>query len=83
MPAGLAITRPAADSKVQTTNDGLTISGTLPASTVVTQLTCQLFSKSNAVTSLESSQSQCPEMGCTRAAAKFVILVYLGQHYYA
>jgi cyclophilin family peptidyl-prolyl cis-trans isomerase len=50
MPPGLSITSPAADSTVQTTNDGLTISGTLPASIIVTQLTCQLFSKSNAVT---------------------------------
>jgi peptidyl-prolyl cis-trans isomerase A (cyclophilin A) len=50
LPAGLAITSPAAGSTVQTTNEGLTISGTLPSSVTVTQLTCQLFSKSNAVT---------------------------------
>ncbi len=50
LPAGLAITSPAAGSRAQTTNAGLTISGTLPSTTTVTQLTCQLFSQSNAVT---------------------------------
>jgi cyclophilin family peptidyl-prolyl cis-trans isomerase len=50
LPAGLAITYPTNGSIVQTTNDGLTISGTLPASVTVTNVTCQLYAKSNAVT---------------------------------
>jgi cyclophilin family peptidyl-prolyl cis-trans isomerase len=50
LPAGLAITFPAANFTVQTTNAGLTISGTLPSSITVTQLTCQLFLQCNAVT---------------------------------
>jgi cyclophilin family peptidyl-prolyl cis-trans isomerase len=50
LPAGLAITSPAAGSTVQTTNDGLTITGTLPSSITVTRVTAQLFSQSNAVT---------------------------------
>src|ERR1700677_3938223 len=49
LPAGLAITSPAAGSTVQTTNAGLTIRGTIP-STNVTQLTFQLFSQSSAIT---------------------------------
>ena len=49
LPAGLAITSPAAGSTVLTTNAGLTISGILPSSATVTQLTCQLFFQSNAV----------------------------------
>jgi cyclophilin family peptidyl-prolyl cis-trans isomerase/uncharacterized protein (DUF2141 family) len=54
LPAGLAITSPVKDSTVQTTNAGLTITGTLPSSITVTELTCQLFYKSNAVTALLS-----------------------------
>ena len=50
LPPGLAITRPAAGTVVQTINAGLTISGTIPLSTTVTQLTVQLFAQSNAVT---------------------------------
>ncbi|HUD46070.1 MAG TPA: peptidylprolyl isomerase [Candidatus Baltobacteraceae bacterium] len=50
LPGGLTITSPAAGSTVQTTNDGLTFTGTLPPSITVTKLTCQLFSQSNAVT---------------------------------
>jgi cyclophilin family peptidyl-prolyl cis-trans isomerase/uncharacterized protein (DUF2141 family) len=50
LPAGLAITSPVAGSQVQTTNAALTISGTLPSVTNVTQVTCQLFYQSNAVT---------------------------------
>jgi cyclophilin family peptidyl-prolyl cis-trans isomerase len=50
LPAGLAITNPPANSRVQTANAGLTLGGTLPASVTVTQLTCQLFVQSNAVT---------------------------------
>jgi cyclophilin family peptidyl-prolyl cis-trans isomerase len=55
LPAGLAISSPAAGSQVPRTNTGLTISGTLPSSTTVTQLTCQLFSQSNAVTAAQSA----------------------------
>ena len=50
LPAGLAITSPVAGSQVQTTNAGLTISGTLPSAANVTEVTCRLFSQSNAVT---------------------------------
>jgi peptidyl-prolyl cis-trans isomerase A (cyclophilin A) len=50
LPAGLAITNPTANSVVQTASHELTISGTLPASTDVTSVTCQLFARSNAVT---------------------------------
>jgi cyclophilin family peptidyl-prolyl cis-trans isomerase len=51
LPAGLAITSPAAGSSVQTSTAGnLAIAGTLPSSATVTQVTCQLFSQSNAVT---------------------------------
>ncbi len=51
LPAGLAITSPSAGSSVQTTGAGdITISGVLPASAGVTQVTCQFFSQSNAVT---------------------------------
>jgi cyclophilin family peptidyl-prolyl cis-trans isomerase len=50
MPAGLAITSPAAGSVAPTTHAGLTISGTLPPSITVTQLTVQLFIQSSAVT---------------------------------
>jgi cyclophilin family peptidyl-prolyl cis-trans isomerase len=50
LPAGLAITSPSANSVVQTTNDELIISGTLPASADVASVTCQLFVRSNAVT---------------------------------
>ncbi len=49
-PVGLAITSPVADSVVQTTNDALAITGTLPPATDVTSVTCQLFARSNAVT---------------------------------
>jgi cyclophilin family peptidyl-prolyl cis-trans isomerase len=52
LPEGLAITSPAAGSVVQTINDGLTISGTVPSSANVTLVTCQLFSHSNAVTAV-------------------------------
>jgi cyclophilin family peptidyl-prolyl cis-trans isomerase len=50
LPPGLTITSPVLGSTIQTINDGLTISGTLPSSVTITQLTCQLFSQSNAVT---------------------------------
>jgi cyclophilin family peptidyl-prolyl cis-trans isomerase/methionine-rich copper-binding protein CopC len=50
LPAGLAITSPVAGSTVQTTNHSLTMSGTLPSSVTVTDVTCQLYSKSNSVT---------------------------------
>jgi cyclophilin family peptidyl-prolyl cis-trans isomerase len=50
LPAGLAITSPVAGSMAQTTNAGLTISGTLPPAISVTQLTVQLFAQSKAVT---------------------------------
>jgi cyclophilin family peptidyl-prolyl cis-trans isomerase len=50
LPTGLAITYPMAGSTVIATNAGLTISGTLPASVTVTQVTVQLFSQSNSVT---------------------------------
>jgi cyclophilin family peptidyl-prolyl cis-trans isomerase len=50
LPPGLAITSPAANSVVLATNAELTISGTLPSSVTVTELTVQLFIQSNAVT---------------------------------
>ena len=50
MPPGLAITSPVAGSVVIATNAALTISGTIPTSVSVTQLTVQLFFQSNAVT---------------------------------
>jgi uncharacterized repeat protein (TIGR02543 family) len=50
LPAGLTITTPASDSRVSAASGGLMLTGTLPASVTVTQVTCQLFSESNAVT---------------------------------
>jgi cyclophilin family peptidyl-prolyl cis-trans isomerase len=50
LPSGLTITSPAAGSVVQTVNAGLTVTGNLPSSITVTNLTVQLFSRFNAVT---------------------------------
>jgi cyclophilin family peptidyl-prolyl cis-trans isomerase len=50
LPPGLAITSPAAGSVATATNGAFTISGTIPTSVTVTQVTVQLFSQSNAVT---------------------------------
>jgi cyclophilin family peptidyl-prolyl cis-trans isomerase len=50
LPTGLAITYPGANAVVNATNAGLTISGTLPTSVTVTEVSVQLFSQSNAVT---------------------------------
>jgi cyclophilin family peptidyl-prolyl cis-trans isomerase len=55
LPAGLAITSPAAGAVVPTTNAGLTVSGTLPSLTNITRVTVQLFSQSNAVTTAVSA----------------------------
>lgn len=53
LPAGLAITGPAANSTVMSTNGMVTVTGTIPASDTVTQLTCQLFVASNSVTAAQ------------------------------
>jgi len=52
LPPGLAITNPAPGAVLQNTNALVAISGTLPSSTTVTQITVQLFSQSNAVTAM-------------------------------
>jgi cyclophilin family peptidyl-prolyl cis-trans isomerase len=50
LPGGLAVTSPSEGATVQTTNAGnMTISGTFPTSITLSQITCQLFSQSNAV----------------------------------
>jgi uncharacterized protein (DUF2141 family) len=47
---GLAFTYPPANARL--TNDSFSVEGKLPASQIVTQMTCQLFLQSNGVTSL-------------------------------
>jgi peptidyl-prolyl cis-trans isomerase A (cyclophilin A) len=54
-PPGLAITSPVANSTVVATNAALVISGTLPSSGSVTNITVQLFLESNAVMEAESA----------------------------
>ena len=53
LPAGLAITYPVAGSTVIATNAALTITGTVPTSVNVTNLTVQLFLNSTAVTAAQ------------------------------